>query len=774
MTKYLTTDGTILTGARFINPCCLYIHCKKMVKINKKARIGIIGGVIIGLFVLVYLMYFVFAAHVVGVQGGASFFNVNEDAGYYYNITVNNTDSGGAANITQINITLPSGAYTLLNQSNGTNAIGSFIISGDILSWLNSTGIVMNSTLKNFWFNATIANPGNYTIVVMTLNGTGASLNNLTVVVNDTTAPSSVNYGTGTPANNALTIGTIPINITTIDNVNVSIIRIYLYNSSNITAARTLVNNTNVSGVSTYTVFSGLITGNYYFVNATAVDAAGNVNGTGSGTRTYFYALTGFEFNGTVKDTNGNRLNNTLVNITISSMGNNGPLAITYVSSNSNASGWFNMTLPGNSAWMYKPVVRHTNYTTSTIDYIGGSLPDFPYGEFSQIGTTNFYLKEAGTINITAINSSNDRITFNYQVKDTKLGYPIAYSFETPISEIIVYVPKDRNYSIGIYPQNSMPISYNWNNFSSTSSYTSGLMSYNATTSTLKKQFNTSMSLNRYTGYFNKTGISGWNSLVVVPLLLDSGNMIFLAQGGLPYNMSAWSGPGQSDLYNLTSGFYNITLPGSPETLNVLLFAIGGNGSEYYGSFKNISLPYAGGGQNNFTTNNVYGLLGDYSNLSINDATGWASKNVSLKRQTFNMLNSTGSALTSSAHVEVKVDYSSYGATEFSYMFDTSQTATSFYVPLLNVTGVKEIQVFSQMQAPKRLAKTASQIIANNNITLNSFNPGNIDDTMANNEISIAIYTSNSTCDIPGNEVSCALTSTAALDSFNPLSESRA
>src|SRR3989338_6909538 len=74
------------------------------------------------------------------------------------------------------------------------------------------------------------------------------------------------------------------------------------------------------------------------------------------------------------------------------------------------------------------------------------------------------------------------------------------------------------------------------------------------------------------------------------------------------------------------------------------------------------------------------------------------------------------------------------------------------------------------MQAPKRLAKTASQIIANNNITLNSFNPGNIDDTMANNEISIAIYTSNSTCDIPGNEVSCALTSTAALDSFNPLS----
>jgi hypothetical protein len=484
----------------------------------------------------------------------------------------------------------------------------------------------------------------------------------------------------------------------------------------------------------------------------------------------FILATNSFEFNGTTKDIYGNNLNNSLINLTISASGDSGPpRTIGYMSTTTNASGWFNLTLPVNSQWMYKPVIRHFNSTTNAIDYVGSLTPEFPYAEFSEIESVNFYLKEAGTINITAINSSSARINFNYMVKDTRLGYPIDYNFDSYVNQAVVYVPKDRNYSISIYPQESMPVSYNWNNFSSNSSYNIGTISrYNASTSTIHKQFNTSMTLNRYTGYVTKTGISGWESFVIVPLLLEPGDMIFLEHAALPYNMSAWY-DGQSDVYNLTSGFYNITLPGSSEDLNVLLFLVLKNGS-YYGSFKNITLPYSPViNQYNFTNTQISGLLGENSSLTTNNPITWASLNISCKKQTFNLVNSTNYSITYPSHVEVTLDYSSYGAKEFTLMFDTTQLSSSFLVPLLNVTGIKEMNIYSSMYSPKRLSKTVSQIVSNNNITLTTFDPEAIDTNLQNNAIFVSIYTSNSTCDIPGNEDSCLLGSSADLDSFNPL-----
>ena len=79
-------------------------------------------------------------------------------------------------------------------------------------------------------------------------------------------------------------------------------------------------------------------------------------------------------------------------------------------------------------------------------------------------------------------------------VKDQLLGYPVAesMSMDSGVTEAIVYVPKNRNYSIMVYPNASMPASFNWDNFTSGSSYdlSDGLSNYNATTSTLNKRFN--------------------------------------------------------------------------------------------------------------------------------------------------------------------------------------------------------------------------------------------------------------------------------------------
>jgi len=491
-----------------------------------------------------------------------------------------------------------------------------------------------------------------------------------------------------------------------------------------------------------------------------------------------------WEFNGTIRDVDGISLNNTLVNITFWTMGGTGPTLMGSNSTTSNASGWFSLDVFENSSYMYQPVIRHRNATTDAIDYTGQSLPQFPYAEFSQISDINFYLKPAGTINITAINRTGGRITFRYQVKDTKLGYQIAGEFNNAVDEAIIYLPRDRNYSVMIYPDQAMPVSFNWNNFTSASSYNivAGLSKYNATTHTVQKTFNSTDNLIRLTGYIqNSSGsdFADWSEFTLVPFLLEPGNMIYLGDNaGMPYNMSAWNN-GESDIYNLTSGFYNITLPGTAESTTYMLFATARNGTSYYGGYKNISLSYSDSStQLNLT---MYSLMstnwGSASgNISLSDAASGGRVNISSARQQFNLINSSNSPLSDvNAHLEIKVDYTNYGAREFTFMTDISSGAASFYLPLLNAP-VKEMNVFSQSYSPKRVGtKTAAQVLANPNITMSTFNPGDIDghDIMAS--VQVALYQSNSTCNLPNPESACIIADSASMDpsaanSFNPMS----
>jgi len=572
--------------------------------------------------------------------------------------------------------------------------------------------------------------------------------------------------------------------------------------------------------------------------------------------------ISAWEFNGTTRNTDGVALNGTLINITVWVMGATGPTLIGANSTTSNASGWFNLSVDENSDWMYKPVITQTNSTTSAIDYIGQSLPQFPYREFANTSDINFYLRPAGTINITAINRTGDRITFRYQVKDTKLGYPIASEFSTAVSEAIIYVPRDRNYSIMIYPDQAMPVSFDWTNFSADSSYNivAGLSTYNVTTHTIQKTFNSTDNLIRLTGYIQNTSgndFADWNEFTIVPYLLEPGNMIYLGDNaGMPYNMSAWdntcvvsvinqtnayinstgyqltptgknnynitaiwdgsggaynvsvslanattSGSGLvtnatvtaysnvslsytyntacSDGYNLTSGFYNITLPGPAESATYILFVTARNGSSYYGGYRNLSLSYSDSlTQLNFT---MYSLMATNwgslnGNISLNDAVSWSNVNISSAKQLFNLINSSGSIISNlNAHLEVKVDYTNYGAREFTFMTDLSSGNASFYLPLLNAS-VKEMNIFSQSYSPKRVGiKTNAQILNNSNITMSTFNPGDIDGSNIMASVQVALYKSNSTCDVPNPSASCVIADSASMDpdaedNFNPLS----
>ncbi|NHJ31894.1 MAG: hypothetical protein FK732_03435, partial [Asgard group archaeon] len=487
--------------------------------------------------------------------------------------------------------------------------------------------------------------------------------------------------------------------------------------------------------------------------------------------------VSAWEFNGTVYDPSGGALNNSLVNVTIR---NNQYQIISSDSTYSNASGWFSLNVSDNTTWMYQPVIQHFNSTTGAIEYVGQSLPAFDYMEMASGLSVDFYLKNAGTINITAISGNGTPKTFNYQIKDQELGYPIQESFNTYVSEAVIYVPRDRNYSIMIHPNESMPVSYDWNNFSSNSSYSiDSLSSYNVTTHTLHKQFNTSTNLAWVSGNFlnSSEGSMGFDEIIIAPFLMEPGNMVYLGQyATIVYNMSSWRGGNYSDTYVAASGTYNITIPGTAESSTFMLFATGRNGTNYYGGYRNVSLSYSDTtAVVNFT---MYPLMSDNwgtsnGNISMNSASDWSEVNASSAQQGFNLVNASSNVTLSqiSAHIETTVDYSSYGGLEMTFMMDIPQGGSgSFYLPLLNVTGIKEINVYSTAYAPRRIGtKTVSEILSNPNISMAAFNPGDIDGTDISSNLYVSLYKSNSTCDVPVPPSGCSVADSANMDNFNPL-----
>lgn len=477
-----------------------------------------------------------------------------------------------------------------------------------------------------------------------------------------------------------------------------------------------------------------------------------------------------FPFNGTVTDVNGQALNNTYINVTIRASNFN---IVGYNSTTSNASGWFNMTVQEVTDGFYEPSIIH--YNGSVVDFVGQELPAFPRDLFSfQLSETKFYLKPAGTLNITVINSTSGNVSFRYQVKDIKLGYPVAESFINTVTGAIIYLPRDRNYSIMVYPDSSMPISFNWNNFTASESYTiNSISKYNVSTRTLQKQFNTTLRLDRVSGYINFSGISGWSTFRVIPYLMEPGNIIHVKRGTLPFNLSAFTAG--TDIFNPATGFYNISLPATTETSNIMLFASASNGTSFYGAFKNVSLSYNNPAAELQINISMFGLLGASGNIS-QDVVGGGQTNFTTSLQQFNLLNKSNASLTNIfAHIETEIDYSTFGAISFTWMANIQQgDAAIFSLPLINATGVKNMNLFvsggGSNYAPKRVFKTAAEIVTNSSIALAAFNPQAIDSQLGASAISMALYLSNATCDLPNPSDDCLLGGSQTMSSFKPMS----
>jgi hypothetical protein len=182
--------------------------------------------------------------------------------------------------------------------------------------------------------------------------------------------------------------------------------------------------------------------------------------------------------------------------------------------------------------------------------------------------------------------------------------------------------------------------------------------------------------------------------------------------------------------------------------------------------FLNTSLNYnSGNTQINFT---LYPMMGNsLQNISMQVA-GGGNINIPVPEQSFNILNSSGSLITNGLWVGVSVDYSNYNAGQFTFMINPSGT---FYVPLINTTGVTSINIYSQSYAPEEITSltTPSLISSNNNITVNQFTPGQGINNQILANVQMQLLKSNSTCDVPNPSDSCILLSSAQNPNGNPL-----
>jgi len=152
-----------------------------MVKLSRLSAVLFLG-----------ILCFSFALAVILVNDESIIFSsVNESGVALYNFSVNNTQD--AENITEVNVTLPSG-FVFVVDSNATDvAATTFTNTSTVLTWVNSSAVplVENGSLQYFWFNVTasaVAADYNFTITVSNTTGIFESTN-LSVTVNDTGAP---------------------------------------------------------------------------------------------------------------------------------------------------------------------------------------------------------------------------------------------------------------------------------------------------------------------------------------------------------------------------------------------------------------------------------------------------------------------------------------------------------------------------------------------------------------------------------------------------------
>ena len=104
-----------------------------------------------------------------------------------------------------------------------------------------------------------------------------------------------------------------------------------------------------------------------------------------------------WNFTGVAYNITGSPLENAIVNVTIRDQ------TFTEIGSNAtatNSTGGFALNVSDVANWMYQPTITHyigNSNGTTAVDWVGQSLPAFPFREVQSGMNVNFYLRDGGT-----------------------------------------------------------------------------------------------------------------------------------------------------------------------------------------------------------------------------------------------------------------------------------------------------------------------------------------------------------------------------------------
>lgn len=663
---------------------------------------------------------------------------------FLVNFTLNETQD-----VKEINISIPNGLS--FTDGNNTNTTADFYEDGSNLTW-NSSSTLLEAGIDG-WFSANFSTStsGNYTFNISTYNDTSlidTKTYDITVYENEISMSPTSYYITEEFVGNftvSPTQDVYKINVTfdadfEIDNTTYgatssnydflnSSTSMFFYNGTN-----SILNATDQG--SFWINLTGLAEGTYNFT-VSLYNSSDTVFNTTNVSFTVEYRT--LDFYGYTKDTSGDDLSSTNVTLDIYELTESGPSFVRSVSELSDP--FFNLSIPINQSWLYQPVLNKNN------NYVGQTLPMLPYSEFSSVSNVTFYLREAESIFINMTNQT-DPINFTYILKDKETGFVVDESVLQDVKNVTFYVPKERDYSLLVIPNETtgFPITYTIDDLSSS----------------VEKEFNSSTGNVWINGTVELNDSSTITNLTIIPYLMESGDMVMF-DNSFPLNMTG------EDVYS--GGTYNITLPTLSENMTLLLFANAYNDSEYFGAFETITLNETGV-QGNITDFNftAYPLVGETKNIST--YLGSSEYNVTTKLINFTLQGMKDGSLQrpNTATVEMELNYSLLNNSYFKWSTHLSQTDNgTFVLPALNYS-VEDFTIFTQDFAPYRTSMESSDLNDTMTINLTTFDNAIADPDSGSvfSDITISLFRSNSTCDAPGN--SCDSLLSADISSFNPLS----
>ena len=170
-----------------------------------------------------------FANPVISPSRGLVAFYAEEGVDNVYNLSIYNDGTLPESNISEVNMSFPNEFSFILIESNGTDSNGAYSDLG--ISWKND-GMIMNSTTKYFWRNASCSTPGIYNLTVNVKNATTITSKNITVYVSNRPALQFLSPTNSSGSN--LSASNIKINVSASSSAGIDFIQVFLYNSTSL------------------------------------------------------------------------------------------------------------------------------------------------------------------------------------------------------------------------------------------------------------------------------------------------------------------------------------------------------------------------------------------------------------------------------------------------------------------------------------------------------------------------------------------------------------